>query len=140
MTVTDIYEIREIRQRAEAEHNAQEHAEQIRGALDGELYIHNEDGELFTSAAGDGRIDAGCSDPVDFIEWLNFQLEVDCLYNKDGEPQQVTVLMSYGGPTCRTHGDYVIWSHGTHTARAWVEGLHDALLELHEPLALADRW
>lgn len=139
ITETDYSEMRRQTRQIQAERNAQERAEQIRGALDGELYI-TEDGELFTTEDGESRLDAETTEPVDFYDWLNMQLEMVCLYNKDGEPQQVTVLMEYGGPTSRTEGDYVIWGHGQESARSWVGGLHDALLELHEPLELRERY
>lgn len=130
------YAQRELERVLYAQHCAEDTANTIRVALEGNLY-RDEDGELVAIEDGE-EYDPDLFEPVAFWEWVNEQSEVVCLFDKDGEPREVELLMQGGGPTCRTVGNEIVWYHGE-TGRAYVDGLHDALLDMQKPLELVKR-
>ena len=77
--------------------------------------------------------------PHTLQQWAKNQLETECLYNKNGTPTKVSVLIGYGGPTIYTEDDELIWSHGQSKSVRYIPGLHDALLDLQVPLKLVSQ-
>jgi hypothetical protein len=130
---------RDQRDNIEARELVERIGEELFAVLNGNAVYYPEAGEFYPRPVcdcDDNSCDACATNPDDYEEadlltWLR-DMGVEVLCDREGNPRRVEVTIGGGGPCIWTEGNDVRFEHHPTTARYYVPGLHDALLELAE--------